>query len=43
MGDRNEVLLPAIQHGWLDRPDCRLYYEVSGTGPRAPFCPRPRE
>ena len=37
MGDRNEVLLPAIQHGWLDRPDCRLYYEVTGTGPALLF------
>lgn len=37
MDDCSEVRVPAIQHGWLDRPGCRLYYEVTGTGPALLF------
>jgi pimeloyl-ACP methyl ester carboxylesterase len=25
--------VPATQRGWLERPGCRLYYEVTGSGP----------
>ena len=26
-----------MKRGYLDRPDCRIYYEVSGEGPLLVF------
>jgi 3-oxoadipate enol-lactonase len=37
MGECSDVRVPATQAGLLDRPDCRLYYEVTGTGPALVF------
>src|SRR3954466_15503002 len=28
---------PSMTHGYLERPDCRLYYQVSGQGPLLVF------
>ena len=29
--------VPATQRGWLERPGCRIYYEVTGSGPPIVF------
>ena len=29
------MTVPQTQSGFLDQPGCRIYYEVTGTGPRS--------
>jgi 3-oxoadipate enol-lactonase len=33
----SEISAVQIKRGYLDRPDCRLYYEVTGAGPAVVF------